>query len=157
LMCPSFRATREEEHSTRGRARLLWEMTRGDAVTGQWQDEDVKKSLDLCLSCKGCKTECPVGVDVATYKSEFLSHYYEGHSRPLRGYAFGHIDRWARLASVAPWLANFFTHAPGLRNTAKWITGIPQQRQIPKFASRNFVSWFHKRSPKSSGLKPVIL
>ena len=82
VMCPSYRATREEEHSTRGRAHLLWEMAKGDVIRGGWSDETVKKSLDLCLACKGCKSDCPVGVDVATYKAEFLSHYYEKRPRP---------------------------------------------------------------------------
>jgi len=97
VMCPSFRVTREEKHSTRGRAHLLWEMTKGDVIRGKWQDEDVKSSLDLCLSCKGCKSDCPVSVDVATYKAEFLAHHYQGHWRPLSHYAFAHIDRWARI------------------------------------------------------------
>src|SRR5438132_7050126 len=78
VMCPSFRVTREEEHSTRGRAHLLWEMTKGEIIRDRWRDERIKQSLDLCLSCKGCKSDCPVGVDVATYKAEFLSHYYDG-------------------------------------------------------------------------------
>src|SRR5580692_12732432 len=82
LMCPSYRVTREEEHSTRGRAHLLWEMTQGEVIRDGWRSQEVKRSLDLCLACKGCKTDCPVGVDVATYKSEFLSHYYEGRLRP---------------------------------------------------------------------------
>ena len=99
VMCPSFRVTREEEHSTRGRAHLLWEMTQGDVIRDGWRDEEVKESLDLCLSCKGCKSDCPVGVDVATYKAEFLSHYYEGRLRPRSDYAFANIDLWARLAS----------------------------------------------------------
>ena len=93
-MCPSFRVTREEEHSTRGRAHLLWEMTNGGVVRNQWRDTHVKSALDLCLSCKGCKSDCPVNVDVATYKAEFLSHHYDGRSRPLNHYAFGQIDRW---------------------------------------------------------------
>src|SRR5436309_13639048 len=92
VMCPSFRVTREEEHSTRGRAHLLWEMTKGEVVRDGWQSDKVKDSLDLCLSCKGCKSDCPVGVDLATYKAEFLSHYYEGRMRPLSAYAFGNID-----------------------------------------------------------------
>ena len=156
VMCPSFRVTREEEHSTRGRAHLLWEMTQGEVVQGRWQDEEVKKSMDLCLSCKGCKTDCPVGVDVATYKAEFLSHYYEGHARPLNAYAFGHIDVWARLASVAPWLANLFTQSAGLRDIAKKMAGIPAARQIPKFASSSFRSRFRKLSTRNSGA-PVVL
>ena len=88
-MCPSYRATLEEEHGTRGRARMLFELLQGEVVKGGWKDEHVKKSLDLCLSCKACKSECPVNVDIATYKAEFLSHYYEGRMRPIRAYAFG--------------------------------------------------------------------
>ncbi|MGC2791535.1 MAG: FAD-binding and (Fe-S)-binding domain-containing protein, partial [Candidatus Sulfotelmatobacter sp.] len=124
VMCPSYRATREEEHSTRGRAHLLWEMTQGQGqedgiIRDGWRSEEVKQSLDLCLACKGCKTECPVGVDVATYKAEFLSHYYEGRVRPRSAYAFGNIDLWARLASNAPGLANLTTQLPFLRDISK--------------------------------------
>jgi len=107
-MCPSYMVTREEEHSTRGRARLLWEMLQGEAIRDGWKDEQVKQSLDLCLSCKACKSECPTNVDIATYRAEFLSHYYESHSRPLHAHVFGKIDQWARLGSHAPHL--------GLRN-----------------------------------------
>jgi FAD/FMN-containing dehydrogenase/Fe-S oxidoreductase len=150
LMCPSYRATRDEEHSTRGRARLLWEMTRGqgarNGIIGDgWRSQEVKKSLDLCLACKGCKTECPVGVDVATYKSEFLSHYYAGRLRPISAYAFGHIDLWSRLAARAPGFANLFTQLPILRDIPKLIAGIPRQRSIPAFARRNFKAWFENR------------
>jgi FAD/FMN-containing dehydrogenase/Fe-S oxidoreductase len=144
VMCPSYRATREEEHSTRGRAHLLWEMTQGEVIRDGWRSEEVKKSLDLCLACKGCKTECPVGVDVATYKAEFLSHYYEGRTRPRSAYAFGNIDLWARLASHAPGLANLTTQLPFLRDISKLIAGIPQQRAIPAFAPETFKSWFHR-------------
>jgi len=99
-MCPSYMVTREEKHSTRGRARLLNEMIRGDVVTGGWRDESVRDALDLCLSCKGCKHDCPVQVDMATYKAEFLAHYYEGRIRPRSAYAMGFIHRWARIAST---------------------------------------------------------
>ncbi|HEY1265392.1 MAG TPA: FAD-linked oxidase C-terminal domain-containing protein [Terriglobales bacterium] len=156
VMCPSFRVTREEEHSTRGRAHLLWEMTRGDVIKGQWQDEDVKKSLDLCLSCKGCKSDCPVGVDVATYKAEFLSHYYERHSRPLAAHVFAHIDIWARMASLAPGLANRLTQSAALGNLAKAIAGIAKQRPLPRFARRTFRSWFRMRDVRTGGA-PVML
>src|SRR5262249_12434061 len=122
-MCPSFMATREEMHSTRGRARLLFEMLQGDPLTGGWQDEHVKESLDLCLACKGCKSDCPVGVDMATYKAEFLSHYYERRWRPASAIAFGRIHDWARLASRAPRVANFFTQMPGLRTVMKRAAG----------------------------------
>jgi len=157
VMCPSFRATREEEHSTRGRAHLLWEMTKGEVIRDSWRNEDVKKSLDLCLACKGCKSDCPVGVDVATYKAEFLSHYYQGRLRPRSAYAFAHIDRWARIASVAPWLANLPTQLPVLRTLAKWIAGMPQKRSIPHFASQTFRTWFEKRETKNSSAAPVLL
>jgi FAD/FMN-containing dehydrogenase/Fe-S oxidoreductase len=157
VMCPSFRATREEEHSTRGRAHLLWEMTKGDVIKDGWQSEAVKDSLDLCLSCKGCKSDCPVGVDVATYKAEFLSHYYEGKTRPLNHYAFGNIDFWARLASAAPGLVNITTQLPFLRDIAKLVAGIPQQRSIPAFAPQTFKSWFRRRTPRNQGGPAVVL
>jgi FAD/FMN-containing dehydrogenase/Fe-S oxidoreductase len=153
LMCPSYRATHEEEHSTRGRAHLLWEMTQGQGrrdgiIPDGWRSEEVKESLDLCLACKGCKSECPVGVDVATYKAEFLSHYYEGRMRPRSAYAFGNIDIWARLASRAPGLANLTTQLPFLREISKLVAGIPQQRSIPPFAPETFKTWFHRRQRK---------
>jgi Fe-S oxidoreductase len=124
-------------------------MTLGGTINGKWHDEDVKSSLDLCLSCKGCKSDCPVGVDVASYKAEFLSHYYEQNSRSLNHSAFGQIGRWAGLLSHAPWLANFFGQTPGLREVGKSILGIAPQRQLPKFAGQTFVSWFRKRAAKS--------
>jgi len=149
VMCPSWRATHEEEHSTRGRAHLLWEMTqnpgRGDTVIQDgWRSEEVKRSLDLCLACKGCRRDCPVNVDVATYKAEFLSHYYEGRVRPLNAYAFGNIDLWARIASNAPGLVNLATQLPFLREIAKLVAGIPLQRRIPSFAPETFKQWFRK-------------
>jgi FAD/FMN-containing dehydrogenase/Fe-S oxidoreductase len=150
LMCPSYRATREEEHSTRGRAHLLWEMTQGEVVRDGWRSEEVKKSLDLCLACKGCKSECPVGVDLATYKSEFLSHYYEGRIRPRSAYAFGNIDLWARAASHVSGLANLITQTPLLRDIAKLIAGIPRQRSIPAFATETFKAWFRRTHEENS-------
>ena len=143
-MCPSYMVTQEEKHSTRGRAHLLWEMLEGDVLAHDWQSEDVKEALDLCLSCKACKTECPVNVDVATYKAEFLAHYYQGHRRHLRDYAFGFMDKWARLASlvsgVTPQLANLPLRVPGLREAVKAALGIALQRRLPAFAPRSFQS-----------------
>ena len=151
VMCPSYRATRDEEHSTRGRAHLLWEMTQGEVIRDGWRSEEVKESLDFCLACKGCKSDCPVGVDVATYKAEFLSHYYEGRVRPLNAYAFGNVDFWARLASNAPGLANLTTQLPVLRDLAKFVAGIPAQRSIPPFAPRSFKrDWFGRGETTSS-------
>jgi FAD/FMN-containing dehydrogenase/Fe-S oxidoreductase len=157
VMCPSFRVTREEEHSTRGRAHLLWEMTKGDVIRDGWHSQDVKHSLDLCLSCKGCKSECPVGVDVATYKAEFLSHYYPGRLRPRSAYAFAYIDVWARLASHFPALANLATQLPVLSGVAKVVAGMPQQRRIPAFASQTFRAWFARRQPGNRDTPPVLL
>jgi Fe-S oxidoreductase len=145
VMCPSYRATQEEEHSTRGRAHLLWEMTQGEVITDGWRSEEVKQSLDLCLACKGCKSDCPVGVDVATYKAEFLSHYYEGRVRTISAYSFGNIDLWARVASKVPGLVNLTTQLPVLRDISKLLAGIPQERSIPAFAPQTFKDWFFRR------------
>jgi FAD/FMN-containing dehydrogenase/Fe-S oxidoreductase len=142
VMCPSYRVTRDEEHSTRGRAHLLWEMTKGEVIKDGWKNEAVKESLDLCLACKGCKSDCPVGVDVATYKAEFLSHYYETNNRPLNALAFGNIDLWARAASHVPGLVNLTTQAPFLSDLAKQVAGIPAQRRIPALAVETFQHWW---------------
>jgi FAD/FMN-containing dehydrogenase/Fe-S oxidoreductase len=156
-MCPSYMATREEMHSTRGRAHLLFEMQRGEVIKGGWQNESVHEALDLCLSCKGCKGECPVNVDMATYKAEFMSHYYEEHSRPLHAYAFGMIDRWAQLASLMPGVANFFTQKNPFAGIAKKILRIAPQRRITRFASQPFTSWArHRPSQNPSGQRVVL-
>ncbi len=147
VMCPSWRVTHEEEHSTRGRAHLLWEMAKGDVIRDGWRDEDVKESLDLCLSCKGCKSDCPVGVDLATYKAEFLSHYHERRLRPRSDYAFANVDFWARLASKVPGLVNLATQMPFLRDIAKLAAGMPHQRSVPAFAPQTFRAWFEHRKP----------
>src|SRR5262249_68449 len=96
-MCRSFMVTREGEPSTRGRAHLLHEVLVGAVIDDGWDSEAVKAALDLCLACKGCKGDCPVNVDLATYKAEFLAHYHERHRRPRQAYAFGLVDKWARL------------------------------------------------------------
>ena len=143
-MCPSYKVTREEAHSTRGRARLLFELLEGEVVTGGWRNHDVRESLDLCLACKGCKGECPVNVDMATYKAEFLSHYYKGRLRPVSAYAIGLIHWWARIATHAPAIANFLTQSPGLNNISKALAGIAPQRTFPRFAPQSFRSWYRK-------------
>jgi Fe-S oxidoreductase len=145
VMCPSFMVTREERHSTRGRAHHLWEMLHGGVIQDGWESQAVRESLDLCLSCKGCKGECPVNVDMATYKAEFLSHYYEGRLRPWQAYAFGCIDIWSHLASHAPGFFNLFTQLPGPSHLAKLVAGIPQAREIPPLAPETFQSWWKKR------------
>jgi FAD/FMN-containing dehydrogenase/Fe-S oxidoreductase len=157
VMCPSFRVTREEEHSTRGRAHLLWEMAKGDVIKDGWRDENVKQSLDLCLSCKGCKSDCPVGVDLATYKAEFLSHYHQGRLRPRSHYAFAHIDLWARLASKVPGFVNLATQLPFVKDIAKLAAGMPMQRNVPAFAPQTFRAWFERRQPAILDAPRVIL
>ncbi len=144
-MCPSYMVTGEERHGTRGRARLLQEMVRGEVVTDGWQSEEVREALDLCLSCKGCKSDCPVDVDVATYKAEFLAHYHEGQARPRASYAMGLIGLWARLAAKAPGLVNVVTHAPGIEPLLKRLAGIHPDRAIPRFARTTLKAWFRER------------
>jgi FAD/FMN-containing dehydrogenase/Fe-S oxidoreductase len=157
-MCPSYMVTREEKHSTRGRARLLNEMLRGNPLHDGWKSEAVKEALDLCLSCKGCKGDCPVQVDMATYKAEFLSHYYEGRLRPRTATTMGHIHKWAELASLMPSVVNFFTHAPGFRTAARFAADVHPKRTIPSFAPYTFKSWFGKqRETRDQTGEPVIL
>jgi FAD/FMN-containing dehydrogenase/Fe-S oxidoreductase len=156
-MCPSYMATREEKHSTRGRARLLFEMLEGDPLEDGWRDENVKDALDLCLSCKGCRGECPVNVDMATYKAEFLSHYYQGRRRPVAAYAFGLMYWWARIAAHLPRTANFFTQTPVLRSIAKALVTMAPARRIPAFAHQTFRAWFEKREVRNAGKPQVML
>ncbi|HEV2992260.1 MAG TPA: FAD-linked oxidase C-terminal domain-containing protein [Candidatus Angelobacter sp.] len=156
-MCPSYMVTRDEMHSTRGRAHLLFEMLEGDPMRGGWKNHHVKEALDLCLACKACKSECPLNVDMATYKAEFLSHYYEGRLRPRSAYAMGWIYWWARLAAIAPGLVNFVTQAPGISRLLKFLGGIAQPRKIPQFAHETFRAWFQKRGVRNQGRPQVML
>ena len=150
-MCPSYRVTLEEEHSTRGRAHLLFELLQGEIVRNRWKDEQVKRALDLCLSCKACKSECPTNVDIATYRAEFLSHYYESRPRPLNAYVFGMIDRWSRLASFAPGMANVFSRSPGLGRLLKRILHVAPERRLPRFAPVSFLQWARKHRVPAFG------
>jgi FAD/FMN-containing dehydrogenase/Fe-S oxidoreductase len=144
-MCPSYMVSKEERYSTRGRARLLFEMLEGNPIHDGWRSEAVKESLEYCLACKGCKHECPVNVDMATYKAEFLYHYFKGRLRPLHMWLFGYMFRWAKLASLAPGVANFFSQAPPFAPLLKRLGGIAPQRHIPMFADYTFRQWFAQR------------
>jgi FAD/FMN-containing dehydrogenase/Fe-S oxidoreductase len=144
-MCPSYMVTLEEEHSTRGRAHMLWEMLQGEVLRDGWKDEKIKHAMDLCLSCKACKSECPTNVDIATYRSEFLSHYYESRRRPAHAYAFGMIDRWARLASIAPRLVNALNSAPGFSHLIRNLLRLAPERKVPSFAAVNFRQWVRRQ------------
>ncbi len=158
VMCPSFMATREEMHSTRGRARLLFEMLRGEVITDGWQSDEVMEALDLCLSCKGCTRECPTGVDMATYKAEFLHHRWQHRPRPRHAYAFGLIDQVARLASRAPGLVNFVTQTPPFAHAVKLAAGMTQHRLVPTFAPLTLQRWFLQRggTVNPAGRKVVL-
>ncbi|WP_406837769.1 FAD-binding and (Fe-S)-binding domain-containing protein [Streptomyces sp. AHU1] len=147
VMCPSFRATGEEAHSTRGRARLLHEMLAGEIVTDGWRSTEVRDALDLCLSCKGCRSDCPVGVDMATYKAEFLHHHYAGRRRPAAHYALGRLPFW--LAAVARTrsarLVNSLASLRPLAAAAKRLAGVAPGREIPRLAPETFGRWWSAR------------
>ena len=153
-MCPSYRATGEERYSTRGRARLLNEMLRGEVITDGWASEEVKEALEWCLACKGCRSDCPTHTDMASYKAEFLSHYYERRARPRQAHSMGRIGEWAPLAARAPWLANFLTQTPGLASIAKRVAGVAPERNLPRFAAGTFQSRFN--SKRNEGDRVVL-
>ncbi|MGC5360846.1 FAD-binding and (Fe-S)-binding domain-containing protein [Streptomyces sp. DT24] len=163
VMCPSYRATGEEEHSTRGRARLLFEMLGGhadSAVSDGWRSTEVRDALDLCLACKGCKSDCPVGVDMATYKAEFLSHHYARRLRPAAHYSMGWLPLWARLSRIAPRWVNAVSHAPGVARLGKALAGVAGAREAPPFAEESFVEWWAARGteePDPADPRTVVL
>ncbi|WP_327696660.1 FAD-binding and (Fe-S)-binding domain-containing protein [Streptomyces sp. NBC_00459] len=148
VMCPSFRVTGEEAHSTRGRARLLHEMLAGEVITDGWRSEEVRDALDLCLSCKGCRSDCPVEVDMATYKAEFLHHHWAGRPRPAAHYAMGWLPVW--LGAVARTrtarVVNSLASVGVLAALAKRLGGIAPEREIPAVASRTFSRWWGRRA-----------
>src|SRR3954451_17463586 len=159
VICPSYMVTREEEHSTRGPARILWEMLRGEFITDGWQSKEVYDALELCLACKGCTSDCPVNVDMPTYKAEFLYHHYKSAKRwrPRYAYAFGFIDQASRDASRFPEVVNFLTQTPPFSRLAKLAAGIDPQREIPTFAPVTLQEWFRRRGPVKPDGPRVIL
>jgi FAD/FMN-containing dehydrogenase/Fe-S oxidoreductase len=138
VMCPSYRATGEEQYSTRGRARLLWEMLSGALRKEGFQSKAVHQALDLCLSCKACKTECPVAVDITAYKSEFLARRYKHTPHPLHHYVFGFADLLARLGSIFPALTNAVLTGPLTSPLIKRIVGVAQERKMPRLAAKSY-------------------
>ncbi|WP_242884692.1 FAD-binding and (Fe-S)-binding domain-containing protein [Actinomadura litoris] len=173
VMCPSYRVTHEEKHTTRGRARLLLEMMRGmadgadsasadstsaDTTVGDgWRSKDVHEALDLCLACKGCRGDCPVNVDMATYKAEFLSHHYHRRIRPPSHYSMGWLPVWARLAAFAPGPVNALAHAPLLDRVVKRAGGVDRRRTLPRFARQRLTDWFREREAPDGDGPPVVL
>ena len=156
-MCPSYMATREEIHSTRGRARILFEALTTDLLPDGFGDAALKDALDVCLSCKGCKAECPSSVDMAAYRAEFFANYYRSHRRPLSSAFFGRLNEVARLASYAPSLANALSHAPFIRDFAKRVLAIHPDRELPQFARQTFRSWFERRTAPMASMREVVL
>ena len=143
-MCPSYRATGEEKHSTRGRAHLLWEMLAGELRPESFQSDAVDEALSLCLSCKACKTECPVQVDMAQYKAEFLAQRYKGRLHPLHHYVFGFADKLARWGRLMPALTNAILTGPLMSPLVKRIAGVARERQLPRLAPRELTSSDHE-------------
>jgi len=158
IMCPSYLATRDEKDSTRARSRVLQELANGTLVNG-FRSTEVAESLDLCLSCKGCSSDCPAGVDMATYKAEVLYQRYRRRPRPAAHYSLGWLPRWARLASRAPGLANAALRTPGLAGLAKRMGGIDGRRPLPRFAAQSFRTWFASRPAQAAAQAgtPVLL
>ena len=159
VMCPSFRATGEEAHSTRGRARLLHEMLAGELVTDGWRSTEVRDALDLCLSCKGCRSDCPVEVDMATYKAEFLHHHYAGRRRPAAHYSMGRLPQWLRAVARTRTasLVNALAAVRPLAWAAKRLGGIAPEREIPRLATQTFSRWWERREKTAVEGDPVIL
>ena len=155
-MCPSYMVTREEQHSTRGRSHLLFEMLQGETITSGWNSHEVKAALDLCLACKACKAECPVAVDMATYKAEFLAQHYRTRRYPLRAHLFGHIDWWATVAARAPRAANRIAAVASSFRPLVAAAGIAPDRPLPRFATETFQRWWRRRPVRRDG-RPVTL
>lgn len=153
VMCPSYRATKDEKDSTRGRSRVLQELANGSAVQG-WRSPQVLESLDLCLSCKACSSECPTGVDMATYKAEVLYQHYRHRPRPAAHYSLGWLPRWARLAALMPSQVNRVA-ASRFAGFGKRLAGVDPRRELPAFAPQTFRRWFTDH-PAASG-SPVML
>ena len=166
IMCPSYQATRDERHSTRGRARVLQEMVSGDLLEPRWDSPEVHEALDLCLSCKACGTECPTGTDMSTYKAEVLHQTYKGRLRPMKHYSLGFLPQLARLVTPVAPVLNKVSGLPGLTTLAKKMAGIDVRRSIPQFASTTFRKWWtttaeaapksraNAESPAAASLRP---
>ena len=153
FMCPSYLATRDEKDVTRGRARVLQEMADGRLVAGGWRAPELHDVLDLCLSCKACRSDCPAGVDIATYKSEVLHRAYRGRVRPLRHYVLGWLPRWTRLLAVAPGVVNRLTASRAVRRAFLPAVGIDRRRTVPPLAPVPFRRWWRRHAARRAGTR----
>lgn len=160
VMCPSYRATRNERDSTRGRSRLLQELMRGDLSDG-WRSAELHQALDLCLACKGCASDCPSGVDMATYKAEVLHQGYRGRLRPRSHYTLGRLPQWLRLGRRIPRLLNQLLRFAPARRLALSAAGADPRRGVPPFAPQTLRSWYRSRpapsTPGSATTRAVVV
>lgn len=151
VMCPSFAATRDEKDSTRARAKVLHELLAGDLIAADWSAPEVEDALDLCLSCKGCKSDCPTGIDMATYKSEVLYQRYRRRLRPRSHYTLGQLPKWLRLARRSRRLAAAYGRARWARPLVARIAGMDPRRGLPVIATDSLRAWFSARAARPTG------
>ena len=149
-MCPSYMATKDEEHSTRGRANALRAVLSGRLPHSEFTGKRLYEVMDLCLECKGCKAECPSNVDMAKLKYEFLHHYYQENGLPLRNRLFGRIAQMNRLGSLTPALVNWLTDLPLSRWALEKVAGIDRRRPLPALASETLTDWMARRGPRGA-------
>ena len=146
-MCPSYMATKDEEHSTRGRANALRAVLSGKVPATDFASRRLYEVMDLCLECKGCKSECPSNVDMAKMKYEFLHHYHQVNGLPLRNRLFGHIAKLSRLGSGLAPISNWIARSLPNRLLMEKLFGIDRRRPLPAFAGETFTTWFDRRKP----------
>jgi FAD/FMN-containing dehydrogenase/Fe-S oxidoreductase len=156
-MCPSYMATLDEEHSTRGRANALRAVLSGKVPRSEFTGRRLYEVLDLCLECKACKAECPANVDMAKLKYEFLAHYYRAHGLPLRNRLFGRIHALARVGSALAPVSNWIARSAPHRWLLERLAGIDRRRPLPSFAGESFVRWFGSRGPEGTGARGEVV
>jgi FAD/FMN-containing dehydrogenase/Fe-S oxidoreductase len=156
-MCPSYMATRDEEHSTRGRANALRAVLSGRMAPAEFTGKRLHEVMDLCLECKGCKAECPANVDMAKMKYEFLYHYYQANGLPLRNRLFGRIADLNAVGARVPALANRLANLPLNRWLLEKVAGIDRRRPLPAFAAQTFEAWFRRRTPPASSPRGEVV
>ncbi len=156
-MCPSYMVTRDEEHSTRGRANALRAVLSGQVSSSEFTGRRLYEVMDLCLECKACKAECPANVDMAKLKYEFLAHYYAAHGLPLRNRLFGHIERLSRVGSRLAPLSNWVANSRLNRWLLERFAGIDRRRPLPAFAREPFTDWFRKHGATGTGERGEVI
>ena len=157
-MCPSYMATRQERDTTRARANILRQFLTNSDKANHFDHEEIKEVMDLCLSCKGCKSECPSSVDISRMKAEFLQHYYDANGTPLRSRLIGNFTKLMSLASVAPWAYNAIYNTPALRRIANRMAGFHPDRTMPELAGTTLKKWWKNRAvPALKNRKTVYL